>query len=87
MSEIAADYDRLGGPLERLAREAGRPLRYPDNPLSVKEVQRMAGASLHAPIPASVATARISRLDDPDDEIREVARARFVAEHERSDAA
>jgi hypothetical protein len=79
---VAREYEQLGMPMERLAREVGRDARMPDNPLDVRAIRRMTTVELHAPVPAQAAGVKISVFDDPDDEIRETARARFIAENE-----
>lgn len=86
---VAREYDVIGGPIERLAQEAGlQAVRVPLNPLErfVSDLNRMRQVSLHAPVPATVTPAQIDPLDDPDDEVRETARARFVADDERRPA-
>ncbi len=45
LAAVATEYDRLGGPMERLAIEAGRQLRYPPNPLDARAIQRMAAGA------------------------------------------
>ena len=45
----------------------------------VRDVGRFGGASVPAPVPGGQHRARIDPLDDPDDDVRETARARFVA--------
>lgn len=81
LQAVAVEYDQIGGPIERLAREAGRQLRVPDNPIDLRPIRQMLAADLHAPVPAEVHGIRIVPTDDPDDEVREAARARarFVA--------
>ncbi len=77
LREVMDEYERIGMPLERLAREAGRQVRIPDNPLDRHLLTRQAGVALHAPLPAGVKPVQIDPLDDPDDAKREAARARF----------
>ncbi|MDP8909090.1 MAG: hypothetical protein M3N47_08220 [Chloroflexota bacterium] len=76
---VAREYDQIGGPMERLAREAGMTaIRVPISPLQRYEsdINRMRRMELHAPIPSTVAPAQIDPLDDPDDDdVRETARA------------
>ncbi len=81
LAAVAAEYDAIGGPIERLAREAGRDLRLPDNPLDTRQIRRQAASKLHAPIPAPGRMA----LDPPPEGFEELgvspsgnAHARFV---------
>lgn len=82
LEAVAVEYDHIGAPIERLAREAGRQLRVPDNPIDLRPVRQMLAADLHAPIPDQIHGIRISPLDDPDDEVRQMARARFIRDNE-----
>ena len=79
---VAEEYDHLSMPIERLAQEAGRPLRAPVNPLPVHDLRRMMRTTeLHPPIPVEVL--RADSQDDPDRDAREAADARLVADNKR----